>query len=309
MIAVLQGGHPSEAEISRITSKAFQESLGRLGHSFEILEYDENLIENLKKLKPKCCLLALHGTHGEDGVVQGLLEHLNIPYTGSDVMSSSLSFNKEVSLLFAKSLNVSVLPNFVLDAVDVSKGVEHVEHVEQQVQSWEDGFVIKPVASGSSRGVGLFNSGDSLKPGLKEALKWSKKALVEKRVQGRELTVGIFKGKAYEPIEIKPKQGFYDIKNKYTKGATEYLIPAPIKPELKKNLQKEALKVFKSFGLSTYGRVDFLVSNDESEHYFMEVNTLPGATPTSLLPMALKYAGVSFDELVLALVESALSTT
>ena len=292
MIAVVQGGHPSEAEISRITSKAFQESLENLGHSFKVLEYDESLIENLKKLKPKCCLLALHGTYGEDGVIQGLLEHLKIPYTGSGVMASSLSFNKETSLLFAKSLGVPVLPNFVLKTKSLSS------EIEKEVQSWKEGFVVKPVASGSSRGVGLFNPGDSIKEGLEEALRWSKKALIEKRLQGRELTLGIFKEKTYEPIEIKPKQGFYDIKNKYTKDATNYLIPAPINSGLKKELQKKSLKIFNSFGLSTYARVDFLVSHDESEYYFMEVNTLPGATPTSLLPMALKYAGVSFDEMV-----------
>ena len=301
MIAVLQGGHPSEAEISRITSKAFQESLERLGEAFQVVEYDENLVDNLKKLKPNCCLLALHGTYGEDGVVQGLLEHLKIPYTGSKVMASSLSFNKEASILFAKSLGVPVLPNFVLSEVIVS------EDIRKEVLSWKDGFVVKPVASGSSRGVGLYENGGSIKEGLEEALKWSEKALVEKRVKGRELTVGLFKDQAYEPIEIKPKQGFYDIKNKYTKGATDYLIPAPINSGLREALQKEAMNVFKSFGLSTYGRVDFLVSEDESEHYFMEVNTLPGATPVSLLPMALKYAGVSFDDMILALIKDALS--
>jgi D-alanine-D-alanine ligase len=299
MIAVIQGGHPSEAEISRITSKAFQESLNRLGLSYEVLEYDENLVDHLKRLKPDCCLLALHGTYGEDGVVQGVLEHLKIPYTGSGVRASSLSFDKETSILFAKSLGVPVLPSFSLTAESVDSAVE------KEVMSWSDGFVVKPVASGSSRGVGLYNSGDSMKEGLREALKWSKKALVEKRVRGRELTVGVFKGKALEPIEIKPKEGFYDIKNKYTKGATNYLIPAPISEGLKENLQKNALTIFNSFGLSTYGRIDFLVSHDESSHYFMEVNTLPGATPTSLLPMALKHAGVDFDEMVKTLVDNA----
>ena len=301
MIVVLQGGHPSEAEISRITSKAFQESLERLGKEFKVLEYDEDTAQNLKKLNPTCCLLALHGTDAEDGVVQGLLEHLKIPYTGSGILASSLSFDKEASKVFAKSLGVPVLPSFALKTTDVDK------NIEDEVQKWSDGFVIKPVASGSSRGVGLFNSGDSLKPGLEEALKWSEKALVEKRVQGRELTVGVFKDKTYEPIEIKPKQGFYDLKNKYTKGATEYLIPAPINSGLREKIQKEALVIFNAFGLLTYGRVDFLVSYDESKHYFMEVNTLPGATPTSLLPMALEHGGVSFDEMVSVLIDRALS--
>jgi len=301
MIVILQGGHPSEAEISRITSKAFQESLKNLGHAFEVVEYDEDLISNLKRLKPECCLLALHGTYGEDGVVQGLLEHLGIPYTGSGVMASSLAFNKSVSIRFAESAGVPVLPSFVLENSVVDS------QILEKVQSWSDGFVVKPVASGSSRGVGLFNAGDSLEEGVKEALKWSEQALVEKRVRGRELTVGVFKGRAYEPIEIRPKQGFYDIKNKYTKGATEYLIPAPIKHNLKESLKEEALRVFKAFNLFTYARVDFLVQSDESEHYFMEVNTLPGATPLSLLPMALKYEGVSFDELISALIEDALS--
>jgi len=300
MIVVLQGGHPSEAEVSRVTSKAFQESLKNLGHDFKVLEYDESIVESLKLIKPKFCLLALHGTDAEDGVVQGLLEHMKIPYSGSGILSSSLSFNKEKSLFLADKIGVPVLPNFILNSTKVDP------ESLKTIHSWKDGFVVKPVASGSSRGVGLFEPGDSLESGLKEALKWSDRALVEKRLKGRELTVGLFKGEAYEPIEIKPKEGFYDLKNKYTKGATDYLIPAPIKGELVKSLKKDALCIYETFDLSVYGRVDFLVSEDESEYYFMEVNTLPGATPTSLLPMALKHAGVSFDEMIKALIEDKL---
>jgi D-alanine-D-alanine ligase len=305
MIAVLQGGHLSEAEVSRITSKAFQESLERLGFMYKAVEYDEDLIQKLKELKPQCCLLALHGTGAEDGVVQGLLKYLKIPYTGSGLLASSLSFNKEQSLFFAKNLGVPVLPNLSCERVEgVSEG--RLKKIQDEVSTWANGFVIKPVSSGSSRGVGLFNQGESIEPGLKEAFKWGDKALIEKRVIGRELTVGIFKGKAYEPIEIRPKSGFYDIKNKYTKGATEYFIPADISEDLKDNLKKDALKIYNSFGLKTYGRVDYLVENDESEYFFMEVNTLPGGTPTSLLPMSLKHSGVSFDEMISALIEEAL---
>jgi len=299
VIAVIQGGHESEAEISRMTSEAFQAALSSLGQKFKVLEYSDELAAELKALNPAFCLNAMHGKFGEDGLVQSLLEGLEIPYSGSGVEASRLAFDKKRSLKKAKVMGVPVLPSFSCTHESPLNGEQKVE-----VASWTDGFVVKPSQSGSSRGVSLCSDMSELSEALVESFKWDDVALVEKRLIGREVTVSIFQDSAFDVIEIRPKTGFYDIKNKYTKGATDYLVPAPIQVRTKELLQKYALQIFKSFDLKTYGRVDFLMSPDEKDLYFMEVNTLPGCTPTSLFPMALASSGVSFEKLIEALLEA-----
>ncbi len=300
MIAVVQGGHESEAEVSRMTSRAFQEALDELGYEYRVVEFDECFRHSIESLKPDVCLLALHGTYAEDGVVQALLEKLRVPYTGSGVEASKLSFNKERSLKEAAKLGISVLPNFVC-----SKSKELDEKDLQEISAWNDGFVVKPSESGSSRGVTLCDEIEELPAALEESFRWYKDALVEKRIKGREVTVSVFEGRAFELIEIRPKTGFYDMKNKYTKGATDYLIPAPVNMDLRKKCQEAALKIYREFKLRTYGRVDFLITNDESECFFMEVNTLPGCTATSLLPQALAQKGIKFTHLIDTMIKAA----
>jgi len=300
MIAVLQGGHESEAEISRMTSRAFQEALKELGHEYSVLEYGSSLRDDLIKMKPDICLNAMHGNFGEDGVVQALLTSLKIPYTGSGLEASRLSFNKVDSLKKAMDIGVPVLKSFSCTQKEGLSGEEHTV-----ISGWSDGFVVKPSQSGSSRGVTLCDHINDLPAALLESFKWDEWALVEKRLKGREVTVSVFQERAFDVIEIRPKTGFYDMENKYTKGATDYLTPAPISEKTKKNLQEYAVKVFKSFGLKTYGRIDFLMETDESAVFFMEVNTLPGCTPTSLLPKALAYKNIPFTKLIQTLLDEA----
>jgi D-alanine-D-alanine ligase len=300
MIAVIQGGHESEAEISRMTSKAFQQALDGMGHEYKVFEYGENLRAELGALKPELCLNAMHGKFGEDGVVQKLLEDIGIPYSGSGVEASELSFDKTRSIAKAREQGVPTLPSF-------SCTIAHPLNSEnlEVIASWVDGYVVKPAQSGSSRGVSLCSDISEMGEALVESYKWDKVALIEKKLIGRELTVSVLENRAFDVIEIRPKTGFYDMKNKYTKGATDYLVPAPISESAKKKLQDGALKIFKSFGLKTYGRVDFLMTNDEESFYFMEVNTLPGCTPTSLFPKALAAGGLPFENLIKTLIESA----
>jgi len=300
VIAVIQGGHESEAEISRMTSKAFQTALDSLGYDYRVFEYGEGLEQELKRLAPKVCLNAMHGKYGEDGVVQSLLETLGIPCTGSGVEASKLSFDKKRALLRAQVVGVPTLPSFTC----TKESPLNLTELEA-VAAWSNGYVVKPAQSGSSRGVSLCSNMSEFEAALVESYKWDDVALVEKRLIGRELTVSIFKNRAFDVIEIRPKTGFYDMENKYTEGATDYLVPAPVSDKTKKELQEYALKINESFGLKTYGRVDFLMTHDESAAYFMEVNTLPGCTPTSLLPKALAAGGVSFETLIKTLIETA----
>lgn len=301
MIAVVQGGHESEAEVSRMTSRAFQEALDELGYKYKVIEYDEGFRHSIETLKPDACLLALHGKFAEDGVVQDLLEKMSVPYTGSGVQASKLSFSKKRSLEEAGKIGIPVLPHFSL-----KMGQELEQKQVEEVIGWTDGFVVKPSESGSSRGVSLCEDIDELPEALKESFKWDDWALIEKRLKGRELTVSVFEGEAFELIEIRPKTGFYDMKNKYTKGATDYLIPAPVSAETRSACQKYSLEIYKKFNLRTYGRLDFLTTNDESECYFMEVNTLPGCTQTSLLPKALAEKGIKFTHLIDTLIKTAM---
>jgi D-alanine--D-alanine ligase len=300
MIAILQGGHESEAEISRMTSQAFQEALDELGYEYCVLEYSPSLSEDLIRVRPNICLNAMHGKFGEDGTVQALLRSLKIPYTGSGVEASGLSFDKVKSLQKAMDIGVPVLQSF-----SCAKNEKLSAEERAVVSGWSDGFVVKPSQSGSSRGVTLCDHIDDLSAALVESFKWDERALVEKRLKGREVTVSVFQERAFDVIEIRPKTGFYDMENKYTKGATDYLTPAPISEKTKKNLQEYAVKIFKSFGLKTYGRVDFLMEKDESAVFFMEVNTLPGCTPTSLLPKALAYKNIPFTKLIQTLLDEA----
>lgn len=300
MIAVVQGGHESEAEVSRMTSRAFQDALDKLGYDYRVIEYDEGFRHNIETLKPKVCLLALHGTYAEDGAIQSLLEKMKIPYTGSGVAASKLSFSKKLSLKEAAKLGVPILPNF-----SCLKGEKLAAKELKEISAWEDGYVVKPSESGSSRGVSLCDEMSELEQALEESFKWHDVALVEKRVKGREITAAVFEGVAFELIEIRPKTGFYDMKNKYTKGATEYLIPAPVSPELRTMCQEFAVKIYREFKLRTYGRVDFLITNDERNCYFMEVNTLPGCTVTSLFPQALAQKGIKFTHLIDTMIKAA----
>lgn len=300
MIAVLQGGHESEAEISRMTSLAFQEALDELGYEYKVLEYSPTLSKELLELKPNMCLNAMHGKFGEDGVVQKLLSDLEIPYTGSGIEASRLSFDKKKSLEKALGVGVPVLANFSCTKASLLSDFD-----KTVVAAWKDGFVVKPAQSGSSRGVTLCDQIEELEGALQESFKWDEVALVEERLKGREVTVSVFKDQVFDVIEIRPKTGFYDMKNKYTKGATDYLVPAPIHEKTKKTLQVYALKIFQSFGLKAYGRVDFLMRDDESAVFFMEVNTLPGCTQTSLLPKALAQKNIPFKSLVQTLLDTA----
>lgn len=302
MIAVVQGGHDSEAEISRVTSKAFQEALEKLGKEFQVLEFDKSFVPELEKLKPELCINALHGTLGEDGVFQGICEFLSVPYTGSGVFSSALSFDKSKSNLWAQKIGVSVLPFFIL-----KRGERLSAAQVKEVNDWKEGFVVKPVASGSSRGVTLCDHLNELEDSLDEALKWDSRAMVEKRVQGIEVTASVLRGQSLDLIEIKPKKGFYDLKNKYTDGATEYILPAKISDKLTEKIKSSAEEVFEVFDLKTYGRVDFLVDEEKQQEYFLEVNTLPGFTPTSLFPKAAAARGIAFSELVEFLIQDALN--
>lgn len=293
MIAVVQGGPNSEAAVSRVTSKAMQEALVKLGYEFKVFEADQELYNHLRSEKFQCCLIALHGQKGEDGIVQSLCEYIGLPYTGSGVLASALAFNKQKSKDVFKQLDIPVVESFV-----VKKSEGH------GVLPASFPVILKPNRDGSSVGVFKCEQASDYPRMLEEAFKVGHEIIVEAYIHGEDLTVGILNGQALEPILIRPKEGFYDYKNKYTAGCTDYLMPAPVDAKILQKCKTWSELIFKKMDLRSYARVDFMCTTT-GEVYALEVNTLPGLTPTSLLPKAAKYDGYEFSDIIKLLIEGA----
>ncbi len=287
-IGVLYGGVSAEREVSLKTGSAVLNSLNRMGYEAIGVDVGLDLPAQLKESAIDLAFIALHGRFGEDGRVQGLLEMLQIPYTGSGVLSSSLSIDKVAT---KKMLIYHELP---------TPGFEVVTNIEQTALLLEAcrhfPLIIKPSREGSTIGISIAKDTDSLRKGIEDAMLLDGTVLVEEFIVGLELTVSVLNGEALPIIQIVPKSGFYDFHAKYTKGETEYLLPAPIDAGAYTKMQQAAVSACEVLGCRGAARVDFMLR--ENEFYCLEVNTIPGMTETSLLPKAAKAAGLSFGQLV-----------
>ncbi len=241
--------------------------------------------------------LALHGSCGEDGRVQAALDLMGIPYTGSGYLGSAIAMDKDLT-------KQMVAPKGV-----VTPAWETVKYDEKDIpalcERLELPCVVKPVASGSSIGVSIVHDRGSLERALIEGLALGGHCVIEQYIAGREIQVGILDGKALPSIEIIPKVGFYDYENKYQPGAAEEICPAPIPPRWEERLAEAALTVFETLGLSVYSRADFIVTEDGTP-WFLEINTLPGMTPTSLMPQEAAAVGIGYGELCERIIRSSL---
>jgi D-alanine-D-alanine ligase len=239
--------------------------------------------------------IALHGGHGENGALQGLLEVLCIPYTGSGVLASSLAMDKEMSKLVFREHGLAVAPYRIVE-----------EH--------EGGFVtlpfaypwvVKPIAEGSSIGVTIVKTADELPQALAEAFRYGSRILVEQYLAGKEIQIGILGDSALGGVEVRPKAEFYSYEAKYTSGMTEYILPPEINADDYAALQVAALRAHRALGCRGASRVDFILAADGTP-YILEVNTVPGLTETSLLPKIAGGAGLSFSDLVEEMVRHAI---
>jgi len=302
-IIILYGGFSDESEVSKNTAKEIEKALNNNMREIILIDpvkfdsYSEMIIR-INEIKPDIVFNGLHGAEGEDGKIQSLLALENIAFTGSAQLASAISMDKYISGILAGYIKIK-LPKRRL----IYKNYEYdfkpiVEYV---------GFpmVIKPNNSGSSVGITIITNESDLKESLKYAFKFSEKAIIEQFIAGRELTVTILENEALPVVEIIPNDGWYDYKNKYTKGKTIYEVPAKLNIEEVKIIQKQALDVFHLFGCEIYGRVDFRY--DGKDFYFLEVNTLPGMTQLSLTPMAARKAGINFKELLCKIIELSLN--
>ncbi len=242
--------------------------------------------------------LGLHGACGEDGRIQAALDLMGVKYTGSGYLGSALAMDKDLTKRLIAGTGVKT-PEW--QVVDYAEG-----DIPEIVKNAKLPCVVKPVDSGSSIGVAIPETAAELEAALIENLKYGR-VLIEQYVHGREIDVGVLGDRALPSIEIIPKHGFYDYKNKYQAGATVEICPTPIDPAIEKRLGEAALKVHRALGLSAYSRSDFIVDGDEV--YFLEINTLPGMTPTSLMPQEAAAVGINYESLCKKVIEMAMEET
>ncbi len=287
-IGVLLGGLSAEREISFKTGRAALRALESMGYPAVEIDVTTRLPEQLDDAEIEVAFVALHGRYGEDGRVQGLLEMLQIPYTGSGVMASSMAIDK-----------VMTKQQFVLHQIptprsDFMQPGDSQEKLLRRCSSFP--LVVKPSREGSTIGITIAGNETELRKGVELAADLDGTVLVEEFIDGRELTVSIINGQVLPLIEIVPKSGFYDYQSKYTAGATEYLLPAPLDEAVTEEIQAAALKAYQILNCRGAARVDFMLRNND--FYCIEVNTIPGMTETSLLPKAAQAAGINFSRLV-----------
>lgn len=284
------GGLSREREISLRTGKAIQKALTEKGYTVCSIDVGRDIAEALIKKKIECAFLALHGKFGEDGTVQGMLELMRIPYTGSGVLASALANHKIMSKKIFLCDKIPTPPFEVFHRDKIQK--DPLRTVSLSLP-----LVVKPAREGSTIGISIVKKEEEFVHALKEAGKYDEEILVEEFMKGKEITVGILEDIPLPVIEIVPKSGFYDYHSKYTKGETEYIIPARIPREKYLYAQEISLRAFRGLSCTGCARVD-LVTDENANPFVIDVNTMPGMTETSLLPQAASYAGIAFEDLV-----------
>ncbi len=295
-IAVLMGGCSSEREVSLRSGQAAAVALRSAGCRVEEVDVKDEHFEI-----PAGCgvaFVALHGTWGEDGTVQSILEKRGIPFTASGSEACRVAFDKVATKKIFRRAGLATPAEVVL------RGREAIPSADQF--AFDFPRVVKPAREGSSVGVAIVKDAVSMEQAVVAARKLDDLVLIEEFIEGREMTVGVLGDEALPVVEIRPKNGWYDYTNKYTAAATEYLVPAPIGEGLARRLQEATLKAHRALGCRDVSRTDFRLDKDEN-FYLLEVNTIPGMTATSLLPKSAAAAGISFPQLCRALVERALA--
>ncbi|PKQ29748.1 MAG: D-alanine--D-alanine ligase [Actinobacteria bacterium HGW-Actinobacteria-10] len=308
-IAVLMGGRSLEREVSLKSGERVCDALSALGYRVLALDVTAELVETLRAERPDACYIALHGKYGEDGTIQELLEFLGIPYTGPGVKASALAWDKAV----AKRLFVEAgipTPAWVTLTADAFKEMGAATALDL-VPGAVGGFpmCVKPTTQGSALGLARVDGPEALAEALLSALSYATSALVEKWIEGTELSVSVLDGvdgsQVLPPVEIHAKSGLFDFNAMYTAGETDYFVPARVAPDVVERAAAYARQVHDLLGCRDVSRVDMIVEGEDV--FVLECNTSPGMTETSLLPMAAQAAGMTFQDVVEQLIRSALS--
>ena len=298
-VAVLMGGWSNERPVSLSSGKACAQALRNAGYRVTEIDVGRDVASVLQHVKPEVAFNALHGTFGESGMMQGLLELLELPYTHSGVLASALAMNKHQAKIMFKSVGIPVTDHLVMGRGDVARA-----HVMPPP------YVIKPIADGSSFGVFIVKAEQSHPPQeiLREDWNEGEEVMVERYIPGRELTCAVMGDVALGVTEIVTDLAFYNYEAKYSEGGSRHIIPAQISPNIYEKVQKMSLKAHEVLGCRGVTRTDFRWNDSagpDGELVCLEINTQPGMTPTSLVPEQARYAGHSFEELVSWMVEDA----
>ena len=326
-VALLVGGTSPERQVSKMSGKGVLQALKALQYPVVVIDpayglnqpkveeqffsekdfteisnrnfidaINSNLLDDVNVV-----FSAMHGKWAEDGTIQSLLELRGLKYTGSKVLASALAMDKDMSKVIFRQAGVQTADWFTIK----ERSFEPILISDEINQRFGFPCIIKANDQGSTVGLKIVQDESEVEEGIVIAQQYSSKALIEKYIPGRELTVAILLNEALPVLEIVPKDGFYDYKHKYTSGMSEYIVPANIPDDVAKKAQQQALTAFRALGCEGYARVDFRMNN-QNELYCLEVNTLPGMTATSLVPKAAKAVGISFEELIKRIIQKAL---
>lgn len=288
-IGVLMGGMSSERDISMQTGTAIRAALERRGYQTRAIDVTPRIAEDVRRDGIEVAFLALHGPYGEDGTIQGMLEIMGIPYTGSGVLASAIAINKAMT---KKIFSYHGLPTPAFEVLPVRDGL-----CSGRI-GLKPPFVVKPVEGGSTIGISIVRSRSELESALAAAARYDREVLIEAYVQGRELTAAVLDGEALPLVEIRPASGFYDYTAKYrSEGTTQYIVAPELPGDAAERVQRLAVAAFDAVGCSGAARIDVML-DDGGNPLLLEVNTIPGMTASSLLPKAAQHAGIDFEHLV-----------
>lgn len=297
-IGVLMGGISAEREVSLRSGKAVFNALKNLGYNVVSMDVSSNACEKLKRERIGMAFLVLHGGWGEDGSIQGLLDVMGIPYTGSGVLASALAMNKEASKKIFLYHKIPVPPFVVVSQKAVSRRLSAV--------SFSLPWVVKPASEGSSVGVSIIKNKKQVKAAFEKCFEYGREIIVEKYIKGKEVQIGILNDKSLGGVEVRPSLEFYNYEAKYTPGLTEYILPPGISERTYKKAKDVALSSHKALGCSGATRVDLIIGKSGNP-YVLEVNTIPGMTETSLLPKIARLAGLDFPRLIEEMLKDAIN--
>jgi D-alanine-D-alanine ligase len=307
-IAVLAGGVSAEREVSLRSGAAIYKALKERGYDAMLIDATGDFWDSIISQGVEIVFIALHGGHGENGAVQGMLEVMGIPYTGSGVPASAMAMDKEASKKIFLYHGIPV-PSFCLahkselpaDAGELSRG----SSIGGFRIDFDMPWVIKPVAEGSSIGVHIVRERGALQAAITDALRYGDKIIIEKYIRGKEIQIGILCNRAIGGVEVRPSLEFYNYEAKYTPGLTKYILPPEVTETEYEKLKTTALRAHMALGCSGATRVDLML-DENGDEYMLEVNTIPGMTETSLLPKIAGLSGLDFGDLIEEIIRSAL---
>jgi len=303
-VAVMMGGSSAEREISLMSGNGVLSALKSRGVNAHAFDPAQTQLDQIRNQGFTHVFIALHGRHGEDGTIQGALELMAVPYTGSGVMASAIAMDKHMTKQIWMANELTTPHSVYLKPNEQTR-----ERIKQIIDEIELPLIVKPPREGSSIGVTKVTRADELESAVKEAIKFDPELLCESFIEGPEVTCPIIgtgeNAKCLPVIQIVAPEGAYDYQNKYFTDSVKYLVPSGLSRELEKEIQDLALKAYLSLGCRGWGRADLMIRARDSKPFLLEMNTSPGMTSHSLVPMSAKAAGISYEELCLQILKDA----